>query len=229
MNIVIIGPGKDPKRFGSYFSNKATEDGHTVHKFSYRIVPKLSDPETIQKEFSEFLEDKGQIDLLLYNCIGGFYPGNPSEYISGHKVKFEEWHTAIMINAAMPHMFSVEALKYMSENSGIVFMTSSASYLINRDNYLDLAGYFGTKGVMNQLGRSLSEFNDKNAIVSIFAPHIPYEDESQAETVMNSLYNRAVNLKRFDSGKIIEFYPPSAIPTYFKNDGKYQIANEHDV
>lgn len=223
MNIVIIGPGKDPKRFGSYFSNKATEDGHTVHKFSYRIVPELSEPELIQKEFSEFLADKGQIDLLLYNCIGGFYPGMPSEYISGHKVKFEEWHTGIMINAAMPHMFSVIALEHMNDKSGIVFMTSSASYLINRDNYLNLAGYFGTKGAMNQLARSIAEYNDKNAIVSVFAPHIPYDNEEEAQVVMQSLYEKATNLTRYDSGKIIEFYPPFAKPTYFKNDGRYEI------
>ena len=223
MNIVIIGPGKDPKRFGTYFSNRATEDGHTIHKFSYRIVPELSDPETIQKEFTEFIAPLDKIDLLLYNSIGGFYPGNEVEYQTGHQVLFDHWKDGIMINAAMPHMFSIAALEKMQDTSRIIFMTSSASYLINRDNYLSLAGYFGTKGVMNQLGRSLAEYNDKKAIVTIFAPHIPYDNEAQAETVMNALYQRALTTTRYDNGKIIEFYPPHAIPTYFNNDGKHEI------
>lgn len=227
MNIVIIGPGKDPERYGNYFCKRAKEDGHTVHKYSYRIVPGLSEPEDITKDYSEYLLGKGKIDLLLYNCIGGFYPGHADEYTTSEKVKFEEWQMGIMINAAMPHMFSIETLKHMDENSGIVFMTSSASYLINRDNYLELAGYFGTKGVMNQLARSLAEFNDKNAIVSIFAPHIPYENKEEAKKVMDSLYNKAVNLERYDSGKIIEFYPPEGNPAYFLNDGKYQLPKKN--
>ena len=51
MNIVIIGPGKDPERYGNYFCKRAKEDGHTIHKYSYRIVPGLSEPEDIIRSF----------------------------------------------------------------------------------------------------------------------------------------------------------------------------------
>ena len=206
MNIVIIGPGSDPKRFGTYFSNKADLLNHTVLKFSYRLEDE--DADTIAENFSKAISHLDHIDLLLYNSIGGFYPGEEEHYYAAHSVNFNQWQKGIMINAAMPHMYSTKCLEKMTKDSSIVFMTSSASYLINRDNYLQMAGYFGTKSAMNHLARALSEYNDRNATVCVMGPHIPYDDPPTAEIIMQSLTDRILNLSKEDNGKILQCYPP---------------------
>jgi NAD(P)-dependent dehydrogenase (short-subunit alcohol dehydrogenase family) len=207
MNIVVIGPGTNPLRFGTYFVNQAETRGHTVTKFSYRLANDSA--ETIAEKFGETISHLDKIDLLLYNCMGGGYPGQPKDFQSSHEVNFAQWQDSILINAAMPHMFSIKCLEKMDESSSIVFMTSSASYLINRNNYLQMAGYFGTKGVMNNLARALAEYNDKKATVSLIAPHIPYDAPDTAIVIMDSLTNRILNLTKEDNGKILQCYPPN--------------------
>lgn len=226
MNIVVIGPGKDPTRFGTYFCNKAEKDGHRVYKYSYRLVPDLSTPDDIERDFVEYIQQIDKIDLLLYNCIGGFYPGNLEDYHPDHKCKWHEWLGGIFINGAMPHMFGIKASGKMDSNSGMVFMTSSASYLIYRDNYTHMAGYFGTKSVMNHVARALSEHNTAGAVVTTLAPHIPYDEPEVAVKVMDSLYEKATNLTRYDNGKIIECYPPEGTLNYWKTDGRYTIEEQ---
>lgn len=207
MRIVVIGPGKDPKRFGTYFVNRATEENHSVTTFSYRLQKET--PEEITDRFEKTISNLDKIDLLLYNCIGGFYPGEENHYHSNHSVIFNEWQRGILINAAMPHMFATKCLEKMNSLSSIVFMTSSASYLINRNNFLHMAGYFGTKSAMNHLAMALSEFNDKGAKVCIMGPHIPYdEDEEVALTIMEKLTERILNITDEDNGKILQCYPP---------------------
>lgn len=208
MNIVIVGPGNDPKRFGTYFVNSAESENHSVTRFSYRLHEESS--EEILKRFSETISSLDKIDVFLYNVLGGTYPGNIPHFKTGHEVAFSEWEKAILINAALPHAFSLKCLEKMDESSSIVFMTSSASYLINRSNYLEYAGYFGTKSTMNHLARALSEFNDKDATVCVLGPHIPYENPESAEVVMKSLTHRILNITKEDNGKILQCYPPDA-------------------
>jgi len=130
-------------------------------------------------------------------------------------VSFQGWQDGIMINAALPHAMSLKCLSYMDEKSSIVFMTSSASYLINRDSYLDMAGYFGTKGAMNQLMRALSEYNDKRATVCAMAPHIPYENPEEDAIIMTQLTTRILDLQDTDNGKILQCFPPSGNIVYY--------------
>ena len=105
MNIVIVGPGNDPKRFGTNFVNKAENAGHSITKFSYRLDN--DDPDTIENNFKLAIENLDHIDILLYNSIGGFYPGDFNHYHSGHSVKYKEWQQGILVNAAIPHMMTL--------------------------------------------------------------------------------------------------------------------------
>lgn len=216
MNIVIVGPGNDPKRFGTNFVNKAENAGHSITKFSYRLDN--DDPDTIENNFKLTIENLDHIDILLYNSIGGFYPGDFNHYHSGHSVKYKEWQQGILVNAAIPHMMTLACLEKMDSTSRVVFLTSSASYLINRQDYLHLAGYFGTKNVMNHLMRALSTYNDKGVTVCTLAPHIPYEDEVMAEKIMSKLYDTVINSSSKDNGKIIQCYPPEA-ETFYHEGG----------
>lgn len=218
MNIVIVGPGSDSKRFGTYFVNSAESEKHSITKFSYRLYDES--PEDITKRFETAIADLDRIDLFLYNVMGGTYPGQEEQYKTGHTVLHDEWKNDILINASLPHAFSLKCLEKMDENSSIVFMTSSASYLINRNNFLNFAGYFGTKATMNHLARSLSEYNDKGATVCVMGPHIPYEDPDSAEIIMQSLTKRILNITKEDNGKILQCYPPDG-NIFYHEGGKY--------
>lgn len=215
MNIIIIGPGTDPTRWGTYFVNRAESDGHKVYKFSYRLDANTS-VEVVERKFEEFLQTIDKVDLFFYNSMGGFYPGTPSEYTTGHKVDYSAWTQGIMINGAVPHMMAVKVLEKMNDSSRMAFFTSGGSYFIERDNYLSLAGYFGTKGVMNQLMVALAHNNDKKAVACCFSPHFPYEDPEMAKKVMNSLYDRILNISKKDNGKILQCFPPNADIHYFE-------------
>ncbi len=228
MNIFLIGPGHDPKRLGRYFCNRATAEGHSIKTMSHKARPDQIDSkdhvyssfhlqDEIVFKFEKLVQDWQHIDLLFYNSTGGWYPGNKEHYTSKTMVNDKQWHIGLDIHAVVPHILTCKSLNLMNENSKIVFMTSGGSYLINRDNYLDLAGYFGLKGVQNQLMRSFAEYNDKKATVTTFAPHIPYkESEELSIKIMDIIYDRAINLKKEDNGKIIQFYPPEGIPQYYE-------------
>lgn len=228
MNIFFIGPGKNPKRFGRYFCNRAVAEGHNVKTLSHKSQSDHTDEkdnvyssfhlqEEILFKFDKLMQDWSHIDLLFYNSTGGWYPGDKSHYTSKSIVNDKQWHLGLDIHAVVPHILTCKALNMMSETSKIVFMTSGGSYLINRNNYLDLAGYFGLKGAQNQLMRAFAQYNDKKATVTTFAPHIPYdESEELTKKIMDVIYTRAINLEPKDNGRIIQFYPPEGIPQYYE-------------
>lgn len=215
MNIVVIGAGNDPKRIGTFLSNKAETENHNVIKFSYRLQNESF--EDIMKRFEEQIQDLDKIDLFFYNCIGGFYPSRPIEYDASHTVEYERWQEGIMINGAMPHALSLKCLSKMDQTSSVVFMTSSGSYLVNRNNYLNLAGYFGTKGALNHLMRALAEHNSAGAKVCVMAPHIPYdESEEMSKKVMEILSTKILNILPEDNGKVIQCFPPEGRLHYYE-------------
>lgn len=215
MNIVVIGPGNDPKRIGTFFVNKAISEGHNVLKFSYRLENESF--EEIMARFEKEISIFDKIDLFYYNSIGGFYPGQPKHYSSEHTVEYARWQEGIMINGAMPHALSLKCLSKMDKSSSVVFMTSSGSYLVNRDNYLDLAGYFGTKGALNHLMRALAEHNSAGAKVCVMAPHIPYdESEEMSQKVMEIISTKILNILPEDSSKVIQCFPPEGRLHYYE-------------
>jgi len=220
MNIVIVGPGNDPKRFGTHFVNLCESKGHSVTKFSYRLENESF--EDVVERYKTEISHLDRVDLFLYNSIGGFYPGQAFHYHTGHEVEYKRWQEGIMINGAMPHALSLKTLEKMDEQSSIVFMTSSGSYLVNRDNYLELAGYFGTKGALNHLSRALAECNDAGAKVCIMAPHIPYDDgdDEITERIMNILTEKMLNILPEDNGKVLQCFPPEGRLHYYPH-GKH--------
>lgn len=214
MNIVIVGPGNNPKKFGTHFVQMCESKGHNVTKFSYRLNTETF--EDIVVRYEKEISHLDRIDVFLYNSIGGFYPGQPHHYSCDHTVAHREWQEGITINGAMPHALSLKSLNKMDNNSSIVFMTSSGSYLVNRDNYLQLAGYFGTKGALNHLSRALAEYNTSGAKVCIMAPHIPYEDgEEISSKIMNILTEKILNILQEDNGKVLQCFPPEGNIHYY--------------
>ena len=222
MNILIIGPGNSPAKFGGFFLDKAKKDGHKIKTLSHGVgivTPDSSyanfrDPEDFKSKLMDLLQDIDRIDLFLYNSNGGGGINSPQQFTAGYYVDVEGWVDSAYIHGICLNIAVSTSLLKMDASSSAVFLSSSASYLINRDNYLQHASYFGFKGIQNQMMRGYAEYNDKGVTFSVFAPHIPYEDPETAEKVMTNLYYRATNLRKEDNGKIIQFYPPEGNPHY---------------
>ena len=222
MNILLIGPGNSPTKFGGFFLDKAKKDGHKIKTLSHGVgivtpdssYANFKDPEDFKLKLVDLLQDIDRIDLFLYNSNGGGGINSPQQFTEGHIVDVEGWIDSTYIHGICLNLAVSTCLLKMNTSSSAVFLSSSASYLINRDNYLQHASYFGFKGIQNQMMRGYAEYNDKGVTFSVFAPHIPYEDSETAEKVMTNLYARAINLRKEDNGKIIQFYPPEGNPHY---------------
>lgn len=222
MNILLIGPGNSSTKFGGFFLDKAKKDGHKIKTLSHGVgivtpdssYANFKDPEDFKLKLVDLLQDIDRIDLFLYNSNGGGGINSPHQFTEGHIVDVEGWIDSTYIHGICLNLAVSTCLLKMNTSSSAVFLSSSASYLINRDNYLQHASYFGFKGIQNQMMRGYAEYNDKGVTFSVFAPHIPYEDSETAEKVMTNLYARAINLRKEDNGKIIQFYPPEGNPHY---------------
>lgn len=208
MNIVIIGPGNDEKRFGRQFVNLSKKKTHTVYEFSFRLSSET--PEQVATRFKNFISEINTIDILLYNVMAGHYPGELEHFNENNTVNFYDWTETIICNAALPHMFSIESLHKMSKDSSIIFMTSTGSYLPPSDLSLSkYAGYFGSKAAQNYLMWGLADHNSKKVNVFSIAPHFPYEDQKMTDKVILAVTDKILNASIKDTGKIFSCFPPA--------------------
>ncbi|MDA8940497.1 SDR family oxidoreductase [bacterium] len=207
MNIVIIGPGNDEKRFGRQFVNISKQKKHTVYEFSYRLDSET--PEQVTTRFKNFISEINTIDILLYNVMAGHYPGELEHFNEHNSVNFYDWTQTIICNVALPHMFSLESLHKMNTDSSIIFMTSTGSYLPPSDLSLSkYAGYFGSKAAQNYLMWALADHNNKKVTVCSIAPHFPYEDQKMTDKIILSVTDKILNTSAKDTGKIFSCFPP---------------------
>lgn len=210
MNILIIGPGTDEKRFGRSFVNLANKDSHNIYEFSFRLEKET--PEEITTRFENLVASIDKIDVMLYNVMAGHYPGTISSFTSNHTVNFEGWNETVLCNVGMPHMFSIKSLSKMDNSSSIVFMTSAGSYMPPTDSSIAMySGYFGSKAAQNHLMWALSDFNDKKTKVFSIAPHFPYEDQEMTDKIILEIYKKITNISNNDNGKILSCFPPECI------------------
>lgn len=225
MNILLIGPGKDPNKFGQTFCRFAREEGHNLKTLSHRSFPlqqdsedhvfaDFEDPTEFEHKLNRVLSTVDRIDLVVYNANGGGGINSIEQFAPGYQIDVDAWVTSVFVHGICANIVASISLLKMDEQSSFVFLSSSASYLINRDNYLQHASYFGFKGIQNQMMRGYAEYNQKGSRFCVFAPHIPYEEPETAIKIMRNLYTRATKLRDEDNGKIIQFYPPDGDPHY---------------
>ena len=213
MNILVIGPGNDDNRFGRQFVNKSKNENHIVYEFSFRLATET--PDQITKRFRQFIIDIDTIDIMLYNVMAGHYPGEPEEFEVHHTVDFHKWSETTLSNVGLPHMFALSCLTKMNENSSIVFMTSTGSYLPPIDKSLSkYAGYFGSKSAQNYLMWALADNNDKQVTVCSIAPHFPYEDQLVTNKIISAVTDKILNINKDDTGKIFSCFPPEGKVKY---------------
>jgi hypothetical protein len=207
MNIVVVGGGRFGQ-FGNDFVRRAKSEGHTVRVLSHRTTDDtdatltfLTAEDAVTK-FNVVTQNLNDIDILLYNSAYKGYPDDPSLFTSKGVIKEKLYVHGFYVQAIIPHALSIEALKKMSSQSKIVFMTTDVIYDRERTVGLHKLGYYGGKAYQHQLMLALAEHNDKGISVSSISPMFDYEDRKlyskQFDTVYAHIFGPTRNGKVYD-------------------------------
>lgn len=207
MNIVVVGGGTFG-RFGNDFVRQAKADGHVVRVLSHRTnddtdatLTFLTAEDAVTK-FNSITQDLDIIDILLYNSTYKGYPDDPGSFTSKGIIKEKLYVHGFYVQAIIPHALSIEALKKMTAQSKIVFMTTDVIYDRERTLGLHKLGYYGGKAYQHQLMLALAEHNDKDVTVSSVSPMFDYEDkenyQSQFATVYKHIFGTTQNGRVYD-------------------------------
>ncbi len=193
MNIVVVGGGTFG-RFGNNFVRQAKADGHVVRVLSHRTnddtdatLTFLTAEDAVTK-FNSITQDLDTIDVLLYNSTYKGYPDDPSTFTSNGKIKDKVYVHGFYVHVIIPHALSIEALKKMTADSKILFMTTDVIYDRERNNNLYKLAYYGGKAYQHQLMLALAEHNDKQATVSSISPMFDYEDKTNYDRTFDVVY-----------------------------------------
>jgi len=193
MNIIVVGGGTFG-RFGNDFVRQAKADGHVVRVLSHRTnddtdatLTFLTAEDAVTK-FNSITQDLDTIDILLYNSTYKGYPDDPSTFTSKGVIKEKLYVHGFYVQAIIPHALSIEALKKMTTQSKIVFMTTDVIYDRERTLGLHKLGYYGGKAYQHQLMLALAEHNDKDVTVSSVSPMFDYEDRENYQRQFDIVY-----------------------------------------
>jgi NAD(P)-dependent dehydrogenase (short-subunit alcohol dehydrogenase family) len=219
MNIIVVGGGGNPGRFGRDFCDKARLDGHSVYVVSHKdyntndpqqISADFNNPSAVVDAFNTVTQHLNQLDILLYNSSAGGYPQQASDYKSNSTVLIQQHYLNYNLYVLYPHLLSVEALKKMDNTSKIIFLTTGlTTSWMWEDESMDfnrLAGYIGGKSFQNHLMRGLATYNDKGVTVTSLSPHFDYQNADTYNRGLRSTYLRIMNITPNDNGKIRPVY-----------------------
>lgn len=210
MNIVVFGGG-EPDKFGSDFCNLAREQGHDVFVLSHKDYATgdpnhahtdINERQYVVEAFNQLTQSIDHIDIFLYNGHMDGYPSYPDHFKSTAHVSSELWYNNLYLTCILAHVLSIEALKKMSQNSKIVFLTTGMATDFERTDYTSMAGYAGIKAAQNHLMIALAHHNDRGALVSSISPHFPYEDRPAYAKVLASVYANILEFDSTQNGKI---------------------------
>lgn len=212
MNIVVIGGGAEPGKFGTEFCARARREGHDVFVLSHKNH-NTNDPRHFYTDFTErqlvvdtfrtMVSTIDRIDILLYNTHTGSYPNDAELYKSTAQVSSFWYGQGIYFNVALPHILSVEALKKMTQGGKLVFMASRMGLDFVRDEYTEYAGYAGLKAAQIHLMTALANHNDKGAIATTVCPHFPYDQPEKCLEIINRVYDYILNFDQNGQVQII--------------------------
>jgi len=210
MNIVVFGGGQ-PGKFGNDFCNLARKDGHDVFVLSHKdynacsprhIHTNVSERQYVVEDFNRLTQSIDHIDIFLYNGRMDGYPGKPENFTSTARVSSDMWYNNLYSNVILPHVLSIEALKKMSKDSKIVFLTTGMATDFERTTYTEMAGYAGIKATQIHLMIALANHNDRDAIVCSISPHFPYENRLAYLDILKKVYNNILEFDYTQNGKV---------------------------
>jgi NAD(P)-dependent dehydrogenase (short-subunit alcohol dehydrogenase family) len=215
MNILVIGGGGQPGRFGKDFCDRARVNGHSVYVISHRdygtgdpkqISADFNNPSSVVDAFRTVMQGVDHLDIMLYNSSAYGYPNNVNSFQSTAQVDIQKHYLNYNVYVLCPHLLSIEALKIMNKNSKIIFLTTglTLSWMWEEENsdFIRLAGYTGGKSFQNHLMIALANHNDKEVTVTSLSPHFDYKNIDAYKRSLELTYNRILNVEARDNGKI---------------------------
>jgi short-subunit dehydrogenase len=213
MNICVIGAGTKG-HFGNDFVNRARSEGHSVYTLSHmdhndnhenHKWVDFSSSDRVVDVYKELIKDIDNIDILLYNSVGGGGPMQPANFTeTANNFNDNDFFGGVRINVIIPYKLSIASLKKMKEGSKIIFMTTGMSKSIDNLALPIMATYAGSKAYQNFIMKALAEHNGKGVIVSSLAPFFPYWEPENYKIVFNKAYNRIIDINKTHNGKIID-------------------------
>lgn len=215
MNILVIGGGGKPGRFGRDFCDRARLDGHSVYVISHRdygtgdpkqISADFSNPSSVVNAFNTVMQEVNHLDIMLYNSSAHGYPNNTNDFQSTTTVDIQKHYLNYNIYILYPHLLSIQALKIMNKTSKIIFLTTGLTlswmWEDERSDLTRKAGYTGGKSFQNHLMIGLATGNDKEVTVTSLSPHFDYHNIDVYKRSLELTYNRILNVEARDNGKI---------------------------
>lgn len=207
-NCIVVGGGEQNK-FGNDLVRRLREEGNRVYTISHKhyddplsATANFSSIDDVVAKFKEVSESMDTIDLLVYNTNPIGYPNTTDSYTSTAKVNPKLYYHGFNIHVVLPHMIVVEALKKMNENSKIVFMVTECIFQKERTEFTDKVGYYGGKAYQHQLMLALSNYNDKNAIVTSVSPYFDYNDRKKYTECFSEVYDYILNCDESSRGTV---------------------------
>ena len=210
MNVIVVGGGS-PNKFGNDLVNRLRGEGHDVYILSHRdngtndlkqVVADFSNFDDVVDKFKTLLNKLPNLDLFVYNSNCANYPVTEDDLKSNALVNEKKWQQTLSVHVIIPHALAIEALKKMSLNSKMIFMTSGLATDYKRTEWTNAVGYATGKAGQTHLMLGLAHNNDKGVIVTSILPHLQYHNREIYETIFERAYNYIVNLSVDQNGKI---------------------------
>ena len=210
MNVIVVGGGS-PNKFGNDLVNRLRGEGHDVYILSHRdngtndlkqVIADFSSFDDVLDKFKTILTALPNLDLLVYNSNCGNYPATEDDLKSTSLVNDKEWQQTFLVHVIIPHALSIEALKKMSSNSKMVFMSSGLAIDYKRTEWTNAVGYASGKAGQTQLMLGLAHNNDKGVIVTSILPFFQYDNKEIYQTIFERAYNYISNLSIENNGKM---------------------------
>lgn len=222
MNILVIGPGDNPEKFGKGFCDLASVDEHTVFTISHgnknvtidstNVIANFNDLNSLSEAFDTVTKDIDHLDILLYNSnYPGTFLNEKDMFNENSTVPVDGYNGSLQVQVICPHFLAIKSLSKMTDGSKIIFMTTGLTYGIwetendERFEFVHHVGYIGSKSYQNALMLGLAMHNNKNVIVASISPHFPYDDPEQFNIVLGQTYRRILKVSSEDNGSVIRF------------------------
>lgn len=210
MNIIVLGGGGKPGKFGKDFVNKAREQGHRVIVLSHRdhMTGNTDDRtinyrnlESIKPVLQNIAKELPVIDIILFNQNGAGYPFSAEELFVEPNIS--EYNSLINIHVAVPHLIVAMLYENLIEGSKVIFMSSTMAFEYDRNNFGSMVGYPAAKSFVTHLMSSMSRSRTKNVTFSAVCPYFMYNEPEKYQETLQHLYTHIFEHDDTLNGKIM--------------------------
>lgn len=210
MNIIVLGGGGSPGKFGKDFVDKARGQGHRVIVLSHRDhmtgiaddrVINYRNIDSIKPVLQNIAKEIPAIDVILFNQNGSAYPFSTEELFTEPNIS--EYTNLINIHVAVPHLVVATLYNNLKEGSKVVFISSTMAFEYDRSNFGSMVGYPAAKSFVTHLMSSMSRSRTKNVTFSAVCPYFMYNEPEKYQETLQHLYTHIFEHDDALNGKIM--------------------------